>query len=324
MDCRDVINALLLWIPRKAAQIRLCHERSGELQTALECLRGRLPRTSIGTPEVLSSHLAAAIGRGYLQSAVELGDRAQEQVGLHSFMSRLEWNDLVFAAACAAGDEQANTELIRLVQIEVVPVLAKRWGHRRGASLAEELPGYLHELSEKGLNRGRPRWLAYSGRAPLIAWLRVIAINASFDRCKRDSKMISGEEQVDGRADSKATDPLEAVSKKELIQLLSPAVQQAFEDIMPQLQQSAPAQFRFAYLRFVKRMRYVDIAKELEVEKSNVTRLSETVCRKLMARAMENLPRSESQSAVLRPAARALLEEVIQKWLDDDLLSLTE
>src|SRR4249919_1252145 len=104
MDCADILDALLLWTPQKVAKERLCRERSTELHGAILALRTRLQNTRIDKPENLSGHMAAAVGRGYLKCAVDLGAQAIEHDGLSSFVDQLVWNDLVFAAACVDGD----------------------------------------------------------------------------------------------------------------------------------------------------------------------------------------------------------------------------
>ncbi|HYO24451.1 MAG TPA: hypothetical protein VEQ85_05830, partial [Lacipirellulaceae bacterium] len=276
------------------------------------------PGAAPASPAEVCPGAAAAASRGLLQDAVQ-GAASDPSGGvpsdaLRGRLAELAWQDLLLAAACAHRSEPANRRLLDLIQTEVLPALARKWGRDRASDLADDLPQILHIRDERGLNRGRIRLLAYGGRSRLATWLRSVAHREGIDRWRRGARHEAVEDLAETADDGAAADASARMVEAEDLALIRRVGPQAFEQLMRQLPNESEQQHRFAYFRCVERLDNSEIAARLGVGKSRVTELSQQVFRRMMAILSQLAPELDAISSEATKERRRNVEEALQEW----------
>jgi RNA polymerase sigma-70 factor (ECF subfamily) len=106
---------------------------------------------------------------GHVAACLPEEDAARALVALHA-------EDLLLACACAAGEPRAVAALEGPLA-EIEPAITRQGGHQLIAEVKQLLRERLL-VAEAGQ---RPKIADYSGRGPLVAWLRVAAIRTTLD-----------------------------------------------------------------------------------------------------------------------------------------------
>jgi DNA-directed RNA polymerase specialized sigma24 family protein len=317
----DLLQSIRLWTPEKAAVSLLAAALAEGLDAGYEEYRASVPDLPPPAREELLPLAATAVGRGLIQEALERDKRHSPAVALTDRLAErlryLAWGDLLLVAACVHRDDGANRQLLALVESHVLPALARKWGRDRAQEVADDLPQKLHIPDEKGLNRGRPRLLAYGGRSRLTTWLQAVAHRQAIDRWRRPERQPIDDDLGGPTATAGTGSSADQLIGQEEVDLVRRIVQPAFEELMRQLQDISEQQHRFAYLRCVRGMDNIDIAEQLGVGKSRVTELSQQVFRKLMAIIRKLAPELGAVSYEPTKERRKLIEEALQEWFGD-------
>jgi DNA-directed RNA polymerase specialized sigma24 family protein len=318
MNPADLIHALRMWLPEGKSVAGVRDELDGVLTEAFADFQRDVPGSGIAKPAEVLPLAATAVARDVLQEAL---DAARSQTGgltpsaeFKANLAQLSWPDLLLVAACANKNDAANRRLLEVVEREVRPVLAKKWGRDRAEEITDELPQKLHLSDERGLNRGRVRLLTYGGRSRLATWLRAVAHQAAIDRWRRQSREQPDELLAETRAEEGAVEVGDKLARDEDLDLVRRVGPQAFEQLMRQLPEISEQQYRFAYFRCVGGLNNVDIADRLGVAKSRITELSQQVFRRLITILRQLAPELESLTDEASPQRRRHVEEALQEW----------
>jgi RNA polymerase sigma-70 factor (ECF subfamily) len=186
-------------------------------------LRRHVPQLAVTEEEIL-----AFVGRGATaHPEVVLGDQAfLEHVGPliaargGTSLARLFAEDLYLAFACAAGDPAALRTLDQLLprvasavaRVDPSPdFIADALQHLR-------LKLLLHDADRP------PGILAYAGRGPLVAWLRVAAVRTATDLLRQDARFVTLETDAGGAPAGRSADPELRFLKQEGAQAIEAAL----------------------------------------------------------------------------------------------------
>jgi RNA polymerase sigma factor (sigma-70 family) len=318
----EVRELLLLWLPRKHAADRLLNSNAELWKDAIEALHPFADDLSDSRRTEIALNAAIAVGRSELQDVIDGGSQVAGPA--NDGLNQRNWGDLAFAALCLCRDDKANRRLIELVDKEVVPTLAKQFGSDRALDWAAELPSFLHVEQQTGLNRGRRRLYSYGGKSSLAGWLRTVAVNRAKSELKEasghtsDDAVLEGLSGNDGDPINSATDEEAGVEDPQQLDRLRDAIERSLREVTSGLRVSAPSQFQYAYLRFYKRLRHVDIAKRMGVTKQNVTRLAKLVCEKLRQTLMDML--TAEGMIVITPELLKRIDQIWDVWCRDAFL----
>jgi RNA polymerase sigma-70 factor (ECF subfamily) len=130
-------------------------------------------------PEALFAGVARRLGKD---------DAADPEAALASF----EIADLALALACAKGAPRALDELERRFGGEMDRAIAK--SKALGVS-RDEFRQIIREKLFVAAPGAEPRIASYSGRAPLVGWLRVICARAVIDLARRNDDSLAASDQ---------------------------------------------------------------------------------------------------------------------------------
>lgn len=315
MDNGDLVHSIRLWMPERKATLALSDALADKIATAFAEYSESVPQSAQQDIAKLLPHVSAAVGRGFLQGALEkakelsLADSVTPD--FTNSLRALAWGDLLFAAACADRDDAANRRLLELMQKEVLPSLARKWGRERAEEVVDELPQKLHLVDDKGLNRGRARLLTYGGRSRLVTWLKAVANRQAID-CWRSRRRYQPSENLTELAPcATEQDSAERMEHAEDIEIVRRIAPLAFKELMEHLPTVSEQQYRFAYFRCVRQWDGTAIAAELGVGKSRVTELSQQVFRRLIAIMRRLAPELENLSDEPSKERRRWFEEAI-------------
>ena len=312
-------------------------EHRSVVETALEQVRPGTDKLGDGELAELRVMLGIAVGRSGLQSFLteksvtsetsvtpETPDIENDDDPSVRSADVRHWNDLVLASACVCRIPGANERLMSLIHEHVLPALIRHCERSRAEEVSDQLAAKLHLISEGGLNRGRPKLLTYGGRSSLIAWLRSVALHQTFDVYRQKSRFVDDEAAIENAATS--DDASSRSSTDDGSQYpTSEVIREAFVAVMRETKQSAPAQFKYGYLRCIQKMPPTEIAERMGVGKPFVTELSSKFCSKLLQRILDNERHLEIHADRTNLAARRkALEELLQLWLSDSEVASIE
>ena len=123
---------------------------------------------------------------------------------VEDFQRSLRLDDLVLARACAAGSERAWEVFIARYRPrlrEIAMSITKDEAAAR--ELADSLYAELYGTREDAEGRRISKLALYAGRGSLEGWLRAIAAQLHIDRCRRERRLVSLDEQVAPAAEAR-------------------------------------------------------------------------------------------------------------------------
>lgn len=176
--------------------------------------------------------LAAEAFIKYLAPRVSPAAETRDTASLLVSLRELHAEDLYLACACVHGTKGAGEALSRRF-IGQVPTQISHYRLSR-----EEVEDICQTLAERlfiGRGDTRPRIAEYSGRGPLLGWIRMAAIREALDR-RRSQKVVSTEEDPQrsegNRADrTDANDPQQEYLKRRYRQHFEQALRTALSHL---------------------------------------------------------------------------------------------
>jgi RNA polymerase sigma-70 factor (ECF subfamily) len=189
------------------------------------------------------------------------------QKNMQANVENIQFADLALVEQCRRGDPEAMDRLIVRYQDRIYNVILRICGNSDDAA----------ELTQDTFVKVIENIGSFQGRSSLYTWLFRIAVNLALNYCSRRTKLgfvslddedYSGSGRVAATkalfADEASLEPLEAVKKKELCELVVAA-----------LGRLEPAQRAVIVLRDIEGMDYAQIAQALNIELGTVkSRLS--------------------------------------------------
>ncbi len=145
-------------------------------------------------------------------------------------ISRLALEDLALALAGSCGEAEAIADLERLV-IEPLPRVLARL--RPTPELVDELRQELRTKLLVGGDAREPKLLAYRGRGPLGAWVRVMALRSAYDRARTTTAEAMAEDADANLAE--LVDPKDAPELAEIRAQYSTELRAAFAEAVRRL-----------------------------------------------------------------------------------------
>ncbi|QDU29440.1 hypothetical protein ETAA8_45500 [Anatilimnocola aggregata] len=318
---QQLLRALRLWLSERDAVNELRNNLATKIEAASVDYRNTFPTSVAPKPEQWLPHSAAAIGRSLLRDSLAENQVPNECLSpeFSLQLNQLAWGDLMLVAACVLGKEDANRELIRIIDEKIKPALVRRWGRQSAEEITDALPQTLHLKDERGLNQGRPRLLAYGGRARLETWLKALAARQVIDRWRRLRE--TSEVELDKHS-AEAENSNE--NQDDDLALIREVVPNAFCELMKQLPKASEQQYRFAFYRCVRRWDNTLIAAELNVSKPRVTELSQQVFRRLISIIRQMAPELAKLSDDPSRERRTLWEDAIGEWFGETAPTFSE
>lgn len=161
-------------------------------------------------------------------------ERARDELAL----SRIRANDLFLACACLARNGNAWRELDRLYLARVQEYIARI---DRSSAFADDVRQRLAEKLVWGHGDEPPKLAKYTGRGPLGAWIRVVAIREA-QNAKRTEKWHETTDEVSIAAPDESPE-LQVVKRRYAAEFKA-----AFEDVLKTLSSDQRNVLRLHYL----------------------------------------------------------------------------
>lgn len=157
-------------------------------------------------------------------------------------LAKLHYDDLYLALACARGDVAA----IERFEATFAPVIAAALARRRlTPTLTTEITQVVRHKLFVGDETSKGRIADYSGRGPLAAWVRVVAVRTALHALEREKREVGLED-----------DALEAAAATDRDPELAPLVEQYKVEFKAAFQEALAA--LGAGERLLLRQHYVD------------------------------------------------------------------
>lgn len=173
-------------------------------------------------------HVPIARFRDVLAAALEAGGTTLETI--HA-------NDLYLAAGCLGGDPAAVAALEHDVM-----------GAVRGSIVRACRPnGNADDVAQTTLSKllvgpPEPKLAQYTGKGPIVGWVRVVAVREALQAQRRTNKeVLTGEDLIGGRGNTAAS-----IEMKMLRDLHGPSFGKAVQDAMQRLTPEQRALLRFS------------------------------------------------------------------------------
>jgi RNA polymerase sigma-70 factor (ECF subfamily) len=232
-------------------------------------------------------------------------ERMPDAAAAPSLLESVHASDLYVAFGCARGDERAIAAFERHFMARVPDFLAAR--RERGAN-AEEVQQAVRARVLVAGDRERPRIADYTGRGPLLAWLRVTTARVALNlRAARPRETSLPSEVAGGGADPEMT---------YLKQHYRRDFETAFEATLAGL---APRDATLLKLHFVSGMSAMAIAKSMRVSERTVHRWLAEARQRILdethRRLADGLRLSESQIPALAELLRSQADVSVARIL---------
>lgn len=147
----------------------------------------------------------------------------------------LHWDELWLALACANGDPRA----LALFEQRYMQAVGAAVAHlRRDENFANEVAQRVREKVLVAATDELPKIATYSGRGPLLSWLRVAAVRAGLTLLEQEKAGVHAVSPGPSAGSGAASDPLVAVARAHdyeldhLKQQFGPAFKRAFNDAL--------------------------------------------------------------------------------------------
>lgn len=288
---RKYLSLRLSW-PKPDAVAAFSAARQVELSRACELLKQRIPKCKSAKLDKLGREVAITLANGHLSTALD--ETRTDSVDLEglpedipAFRNESWLSDVCWAASYLQDDEAAIAKLNETIDGEVKKKLTLVFlEHPQiAADVLRDLPSHLRLPTREGFNRGRPRMAQFYGASTLVTWIKMIAMNLGFDYARRSSR----EKQSGDESDGVATPPLpnSTTASADLFAALIPSLRAALASLFQELaseKETKPAfaQFDFAILCFVKRLKPAEISTTLGVNRPRITQLANQVLKRLV------------------------------------------
>jgi RNA polymerase sigma-70 factor, ECF subfamily len=235
---------------------------------------------------------------GYLAARLPAGKNPLES------LERLQTGDLVLAWACLAALPSALALLDGLVRHVVAAVRP-----RGSRDAADDLAQDLHQRLLVPAEGQQPKLAQYTGRGPLVSWLRVVAARTAINS-ERASKREVAEADLEERAISAPNPELQFI-RAQYRQPFKQAFRAALTDL-------APAQRTLLRLHFVEGVSHQQIARMDRVHQTTVTRRIAAAQSALL----ENVHQCVRKHLHLNPGEIDSLVRAVGSALDVSLISV--